>query len=169
MNKVEDSDGPGMSDPLFAIACERINGKAMTLGDFGGKVLLVVNTASECGFTPQYAGLESLWQRFAARGLVVLAFPCNQFGKQEPGANAAIEGFCERRFNVTFPLFSKIDVNGNAAHPLFVELKRRAPGWFGRVNWNFTKFLVDTRDGSVLRFSPMVKPEALADRIEAML
>ena len=146
-----------------------MDGQEVTLGDLGGKALLIVNTASECGFTPQYVGLEALWQSFGARGLVVLAFPCNQFGKQEPATNADIQGFCEQRFKVSFPLFEKVDVNGKAAHPLFVELKRRAPGLIGRINWNFTKFLVDTRDGRVMRFAPVTKPNQLVERIEAML
>ena len=119
------------------------------LGDFPGKALLVVNTASQCGFTPQYKGLEQLWKQYRERGLVVLGFPCNQFGKQEPGDALDIAQFCERSFGVSFPLFRKIEVNGPDAHPLFVELKKRAPGILGtqRIKWNFTKFTVDPASG----------------------
>ncbi|MBH3430253.1 glutathione peroxidase [Pseudomonas alkylphenolica] len=160
-----------MSDTLLNIPCVTLKGEHKHLGDFPGKALLVVNTASQCGFTPQYKGLEQLWQRYRERGLVVLGFPCNQFGKQEPGDARDIAQFCELNFGVSFPLFAKIEVNGNGAHPLFVELKKRAPGLFGsqKVKWNFTKFLVDPASGKVTRFAPSTKPDALAGSIEALL
>jgi glutathione peroxidase len=160
-----------MNDNLLGIACTTIKGEQKTLADFAGKALLVVNTASECGFTPQYKGLEQLWQTYRDRGLVVLGFPCNQFGKQEPGNEGTIAQFCESNYGVSFPLFKKIDVNGSHAHPLFVQLKKQAPGLLGseRIKWNFTKFLIG-RDGQVVkRFSPLTKPQALDGEIEALL
>ncbi len=145
-----------MSNELFDIPVTTIKGEQKTLADFGGKALLVVNTASKCGFTPQYKGLEQLWQQYKDRGLVVLGFPCNQFGKQEPGSEGAISEFCELNFGVSFPLFKKVDVNGADAHPLFVQLKKRAPGLLGSqgVKWNFTKFLVSADGTAVKRFAP---------------
>lgn len=160
-----------MSDALLDIPCTTIKGEQTTLADFGGKALLVVNTASQCGFTPQYKGLEALWEKYRDKGLVVLGFPCNQFGKQEPGDEGEISQFCELNFGVSFPLFKKIDVNGADAHPLYVQLKKRAPGVLGSqgIKWNFTKFLV-SRDGSqVKRFAPLTKPEELTAEIEALL
>ncbi|MND97841.1 Hydroperoxy fatty acid reductase gpx1 [compost metagenome] len=160
-----------MSETLLSIPCTTITGERKTLGDFAGKVLLVVNTASQCGFTPQYKGLEQLWQRYKDQGLVVLGFPCNQFGKQEPDDERAISQFCELNFGVSFPLFRKIEVNGSGAHPLFKQLKERAPGLLGseRIKWNFTKFLIG-RDGQLIkRFSPLTKPEDLTAEIEALL
>jgi len=134
-------------------------------------VLLVVNTASQCGFTPQYKGLEELWQRYGERGLVVLGFPCNQFGGQEPDSEAQIATFCERRFGVSFPLFAKVEVNGGDAHPLFIELKKRAPGLLGSkaIKWNFTKFLIADQGRTVRRYSSRTAPQALAKDIEALL
>ena len=160
-----------MADALLSIPCVTLSGEQKVLGDFQGKLLLVVNTASQCGFTPQYKGLEQLWQHYRERGLVVLGFPCNQFGKQEPGDAREIAQFCETNFGVSFPLFRKIEVNGTGAHPLFVELKKRAPGLFGsqKIKWNFTKFLVDPASGSVTRFAPSTKPEALKASIEKLL
>ena len=160
-----------MADALLSIPCTTIKGEQKTLVDFPAKAVLVVNTASECGFTGQYKGLEQLWQRYRERGLVVLAFPCNQFGKQEPGDERAIAGFCKLNFGVSFPLFAKVDVNGPAAHPLFVELKKRAPGLLGSqaIKWNFTKFLFDPATGRVSRFAPSTKPEALVEQIESLL
>ena len=159
-----------MSATLFDIPCTTLSGEQKTLADYAGKAVLVVNTASKCGFTPQYKGLEALWQQYKDQGLVILGFPCNQFGKQEPGDEAAISEFCELNFGVTFPLFKKIEVNGSQAHPLFVQLKKRAPGLFGseKVKWNVTKFLV-APDGSVKRFAPLTKPAALAHEIEMAL
>ena len=160
-----------MNDNLFDIPCTTLGGEVKTLADFGGKAVLVVNTASKCGFTPQYKGLEALWQQYADQGLVILGFPCNQFGQQEPGDEAAISQFCELNFGVTFPLFKKIDVNGSQAHPLFIQLKKRAPGLLGSqaIKWNFTKFLISGDGKSVKRYAPTTKPEALKADIEAVL
>ncbi|KMM81294.1 glutathione peroxidase [Pseudomonas deceptionensis] len=160
-----------MNDNLFDIPCTTLGGEVKTLADFGGKAVLVVNTASKCGFTPQYKGLEALWQQYADQGLVILGFPCNQFGQQEPGDEAAISQFCELNFGVTFPLFKKIDVNGSQAHPLFIQLKKRAPGLLGSqgIKWNFTKFLVSGDGKSVKRYAPTTKPEALKADIQALL
>ncbi|WP_339460107.1 glutathione peroxidase [Pseudomonas sp. EA_105y_Pfl2_R69] len=160
-----------MSSELFDIPVTTIKGEQKTLTDFGGKAILVVNTASKCGFTPQYKGLENVWQQYKDQGLVVLGFPCNQFGKQEPGDEGAISEFCELNFGVSFPLFKKVDVNGSDAHPLFVKLKKNAPGLLGSqgIKWNFTKFLLSA-DGQVIkRFAPTTKPEDLTAEIEALL
>jgi glutathione peroxidase len=153
------------------IALVAIGGEARTLGDYAGKVLLVVNVASRCGFTPQYAGLEALHRRFAGRGFAVLGFPCDQFGHQEPGDEAAIARFCADAYDVTFPMFAKVEVNGAGAHPLFAALKAEAPGLFGTaaIKWNFTKFLVG-RDLAVLRrYAPTAKPVSLSRDIAAAL
>lgn len=160
-----------MSDKLFDIPVTTIKGEQKTLKDFGGKAVLVVNTASKCGFTPQYKGLENIWQQYKDKGLVVLGFPCNQFGKQEPGDEGAISEFCELNFGVSFPLFKKIDVNGSDAHPLYVQLKERAPGLLGSkgIKWNFTKFLISADGAQVKRFAPTTKPEELSSEIEALL
>ena len=147
------------------------DGSASPLGEHAGKVLLIVNTASKCGFTPQYEGLEALHRRYAARDFEVLAFPCNQFGQQEPGDAAEIASFCSLTYDVTFPVFAKIDVNGARADPLFEDLKAAAPGLLGSkaIKWNFTKFLV-SRDGTrVTRYAPTTKPEELTKDIEALL
>jgi len=147
------------------------NGEDTALSQFSGKVLLIVNTASKCGFTPQYEGLESLHKRFGDQGFSVLAFPCNQFGAQEPGTEAEIQSFCDLNYQTSFPLFSKIEVNGAASHPLFTHLKEQAPGVLGskRIKWNFTKFLIN-KDGEVVkRYAPSTKPEAIARHIEALL
>ncbi|MFZ5746280.1 MAG: glutathione peroxidase [Pseudomonadota bacterium] len=147
------------------------DGGTVSLRDYAGQVLLIVNTASKCGFTPQYAGLEELYRRYRDRGFSVLAFPCNQFGAQEPGDAAEIANFCSTSYDVTFPVFAKVDVNGADAAPLFRHLKDKAPGFLGSkaVKWNFTKFLVD-RDGRVVgRFAPTTRPEKLASAIEALL
>jgi glutathione peroxidase len=148
-----------------------LDGRKISLRKFQGKVLLIVNTASECGFTPQYQGLEELYERFRDRGLVILGFPCNQFGAQEPGDAAAIGAFCQKNYGVTFPMFDKIEVNGPHTHPLYRWLKRSAPGLLGSeaVKWNFTKFLVD-REGKVRgRYAPLTKPAVLIPEIEALL
>ncbi|MDX1369397.1 glutathione peroxidase [Pseudomonas sp.] len=160
-----------MSNELFDIPVTTIKGEQKTLADFGGKAVLVVNTASKCGFTPQYKGLENLWQQYKDKGLVVLGFPCNQFGKQEPGNEGAISEFCELNFGVSFPLFKKVDVNGSDAHPLFVNLKKKAPGLLGSqgVKWNFTKFLISADGKQIKRFAPTTKPEDLTAEIEALL
>lgn len=148
---------------LYDIAVTRIDGSPTTLGEYRGKVLLIVNTASQCGFTPQYAGLEALYRNYRDRGFEVLGFPCNQFGAQEPGSDEQVASFCEKNYGVSFPMFSKVAVNGQDAHPLFVLLKQQAPGLLGSeaIKWNFTKFLVD-RDGKVLmRYGSMTSPEKI--------
>ena len=156
---------------LGHFSAERLQGGATSLADYAGKVLLIVNTASQCGFTPQFEGLEVLYKRFQDRGLEILGFPCNQFGAQEPGAADEIASFCQKNYGVTFPMFAKIDVNGDNTHPLFVHLKKEARGLLGSegIKWNFTKFLVD-RDGSVVNgFGPAATPESLIEEIEALL
>ena len=147
------------------------NGNEVALGDYAGKVLLIINTASKCGFTPQYTGLESLQKTYSANGFSVLAFPCNQFGGQEPGTEQDIESFCDLNYQTTFPLFSKIEVNGASSHPLFTHLKSEAPGVLGskRIKWNFTKFLINQQGEVVKRYAPSTKPEAIAKDIEALL
>ena len=147
------------------------NGEPKNLNDYQGKVLLIVNTASKCGFTPQYTGLESLHQTYGERGFSVLAFPCNQFGGQEPGSEEEIQSFCDLNYQTSFPLFSKIEVNGAASHPLYAHLKEQAPGVLGskRIKWNFTKFLVNQQGEVVKRYAPSTKPEAIANDIEALL
>ena len=158
--------------PLSAdIPLKSIDGKPAALADFAGQTLLIVNVASQCGFTPQYAGLEALHRRFRARGFSVLGFPCDQFGHQEPGDEAEIRNFCSLNYDVTFPMFAKIEVNGDNAHPLFKALKRDAPGLLGTqaIKWNFTKFLVDRDRRVVRRYAPSDKPEKLAGDIEATL
>ena len=156
---------------LPSIALERLNGDQEPLGNYQGKVLLVVNVASRCGFTPQYSGLESLYRRYKDRGLVVMGFPCNQFGAQEPGTSADIASFCESKFQVSFPMFQKCEVNGPGTHPFFEFLKGSAPGVLGTegIKWNFTKFLVD-RTGEVhKRYGSMDAPDKLQADIEALL
>jgi glutathione peroxidase len=156
---------------VYDYEAKSLDGHSVRLADYSGKVLLVVNTASECGFTPQFEGLEKLFERYRDRGLVVLGFPCNQFGAQEPGSAPEIGAFCQKNYGVTFPMFEKIDVNGDAAHPLYRWLKQGARGVLGseRIKWNFTKFLVD-RSGQVkTRYAPVTKPEQLAKDIESLL
>ncbi|MGM4932502.1 glutathione peroxidase [Tardiphaga sp. 215_C5_N2_1] len=156
----------GISD----FSANALTGEPVALKQFEGKVLLIVNTASACGFTPQYAGLEKLQQDFAPRGFSVLGFPCNQFGAQEPGDAKAIESFCEANYHITFPLFEKIDVNGAGAHPLYNYLKSEKSGLLGSgIKWNFTKFLIDRSGRVVERFAPTAKPESLREKIEALL
>ena len=147
------------------------NGEPKNLSDYQGKVLLIVNTASKCGFTPQYTGLESLHQTYGERGFSVLAFPCNQFGGQEPGSEEEIQSFCDLNYQTSFPLFSKVEVNGAGSHPLYAHLKEQAPGVLGsqRIKWNFTKFLVNQQGEVVKRYAPSTKPEAIASDIEALL
>ena len=149
---------------------DSLRGQPVDFSAYRGQVVLVVNTASHCGFTPQYAGLEALYRQYADQGFVILGFPCNQFGGQEPGDAEAIAQTCAINYGVTFPMFAKIEVNGPGAHPLFRWLRERLPGWLGsRVRWNFTKFLVG-RDGKPLRrFAPWTKPAALARHVEAAL
>jgi glutathione peroxidase len=156
---------------IYGFSANRLDGTPVALRDFAGKVLLVVNTASKCGFTPQYEGLEALYRQYGERGLVVLGFPCNQFGAQEPGTAEQIGAFCQKNYGVSFPMFEKIEVNGAGAHPLYRWLKSQARGVLGSeaIKWNFTKFLVD-RDGKVVeRFAPTTRPEDLKAHIEALL
>ena len=145
-------------------------GSEVDFADFKGKVLLIVNTASKCGFTPQYDGLEALWKKYQDQGLVVIGFPCDQFAHQEPGSDAEIAEFCRLNHGVTFPLMSKIEVNGEGAHPIYKYLKSETKGLLGgAIKWNFTKFLI-SRDGTrIERFAPMAKPESLEDKIKALL
>ncbi|MFC4785828.1 glutathione peroxidase [Nocardioides sp. MAHUQ-72] len=147
-----------------------IDGTPVDLGTFSGQVVLVVNTASQCGFTPQYRGLQELHDRYADRGFSVLGFPCDQFGGQEPGSEEEIAAFCERSFGVTFPLFAKVDVNGADAHPLFAWLRSEKRGLLGgRITWNFTKFLVDHEGHVIGRYGPTTAPEKIAADVEAAL
>ena len=160
-----------MSDLDYATRVTTLDGRDTDLTPWSGKVLLIVNTASQCGYTPQYAGLEALHRQFKERGLVVLGFPCDQFGHQEPGTSAEIASFCQQNYGVTFPLHAKIDVNGAGAHPLFVQLKHAAPGLLGTeaIKWNFTKFLVDRSGKVVERYAPATTPEKLGTDIERLL
>lgn len=147
-----------------------IDGNPMDLSAYKGKVLLIVNTASKCGFTPQYKGLEALYKEFGSEKFEILGFPCDQFGNQEPGTEEEIKGFCEFNYGVTFPLFEKIDVKGDNAHPLFQYLTKEKPGLIGKdIKWNFTKFLVDTEGNVVERFAPTTAPEKLTEKIRALL
>jgi glutathione peroxidase len=155
---------------IFDLTAPSLAGEDVSLKDFEGQVLLIVNTASACGFTPQYKGLEALQQAYGPRGFSVLGFPCNQFGKQEPGDARQIEQFCSTNYAVTFPMFAKIDVNGGNAHPLYRYLKSERSGLLGSsIKWNFTKFLVDRSGKVVGRYAPTAKPEALTKEIEALL
>lgn len=156
---------------IYDFKAKGIDGKQIDLKQYQGKVLLIVNTASQCGFTPQYKGLEAVYQQFRDKGVEVLGFPCNQFGAQEPGTAEEIGAFCERNFGVTFPLFDKVEVNGDGAHPLFKHLKSEAPGLMGTeaIKWNFTKFLVH-KDGTVYkRYAPQTEPKELLKDIEKLL
>ena len=156
---------------LHELSARRLDGGGQSMAAYKGKVLVIVNVASRCGFTPQYTGLEALWQKYRGRGLVVLGFPCNQFGSQEPGDEAAIGDFCSRTYDVSFPMFAKVDVNGEATHPLFAFLKAGAPGILGTegIKWNFTKFLVDREGKVVARYASAHKPEDMAEDIEKLL
>ncbi|MBK5074065.1 glutathione peroxidase [Budviciaceae bacterium CWB-B4] len=160
-----------MLNQLFSIPLLNIHGETKSMGDFMAKAILVVNTASECGFTPQYQELEQLWQRYSAQGLMVLGFPCNQFGQQEKGSNQEIEAFCQLNYGVSFPMFAKVEVNGSDAHPLFRYLKSQAPGLLGHqaIKWNFTKFLISDEGRRVERFAPVTKPLTLEDKIVRIL
>ncbi|MCB1706678.1 MAG: glutathione peroxidase [Halioglobus sp.] len=160
-----------MSNSVYTYSCQTPSGESKSLKDYEGKVLLVVNTASKCGFTPQFAGLEEMYERYKDKGLVILGFPCNQFGKQDPGSNDQIMEFCQLNYGVSFPMFGKIEVNGANADPLFKHLKKAAPGALGTegIKWNFTKFLID-RSGTVIkRYAPKDTPKAIAKDIEKLL
>lgn len=159
-----------MSD-LYDFTVKASDGSAIDMSEYRGKVVLVVNTASKCGFTPQYEGLEALHRKYAGRGLQIMAFPCNQFGKQEPGDAEEIRNFCTLKYDVSFPLMKKIDVNGDNADPVYDWLKKEAPGIFGSeaIKWNFTKFLIDREGNVVERYAPTTKPEKLEGDIEKLL
>jgi glutathione peroxidase len=156
---------------FYDLSAQRLDGSMQSLAELKGKVVLVVNVASKCGFTPQYAGLEALWRKYHQRGLVILGFPCNQFGHQEPGDAEDIGKFCSLTYDVTFPMFGKVDVNGAGTHPVYQHLKAEAPGVLGTegIKWNFTKFLIDKSGKVVQRFAPTDKPEDLAKDIEQLL
>ena len=156
---------------VYDFTAARLDGAAEPLTQYRGDVLLIVNTASKCGLTPQYEGLEELQRRFAPRGFAVLGFPCNQFARQEPGDASAIGQFCQRNYGVSFPMFAKVDVNGAGTHPLYRFLKAAKPGLLGigAIKWNFTKFLIDRNGQVVERFAPQTKPDALTKPIEQML
>jgi glutathione peroxidase len=156
---------------IYDFTAETLDGKQAPISAYRGKVVLIVNTASKCGFTPQYEGLEELYRKYRDRGFVVLGFPCNQFGAQEPGAASEIANFCALTYEVDFPMMQKIEVNGPGAHPLFTYLKKARPGILGTagIKWNFTKFLVDRNGEAVERFAPNVEPKALDRAIEALL
>ncbi len=156
---------------LHHLSADLLDGTPVPLSRFAGNVLLIANTASRCGFTPQYAALEELYRQYQNRGFAVLAFPCDQFGHQEPGSSAEIGAFCERNYGVTFPVFAKIDVNGAATHPVFRLLKQSRRGFFGlgRIHWNFTKFLVDREGRVVSRHGPSTDPLKLRAKIERLL
>lgn len=160
-----------MSTSFYDFSADRLDGVPENLAAYRGKVVLVVNTASECGFTPQYAGLQELYARYKDKGLVILGFPCNQFGGQEPGDSEQIGAFCQKNYGVDFPIFAKVEVNGDGAHPLYQYLKSSAKGVLGTeaIKWNFTKFLIN-REGQVVdRYAPTTKPEELVKDIEALL
>jgi glutathione peroxidase len=169
------SFGNGASqETVYRFSAPLLSGRMQSLAQFEGRVLLLVNTASKCGFTPQLAGLEQLYRAYKDRGFEVLGFPSNQFGAQEPGSEAEIGAFCSKNFGVTFPLFAKIDVNGPRADPLYCFLKQSKPGFFGflgsgSIRWNFTKFLIDRKGSVVRRYAPATKPKALAGAIELLL
>lgn len=160
-----------MADDIYHHHAVALDGREVSLADYKGQVLLIVNVASKCGFTPQYTGLEDLYQRFHDKGLTVLGFPCNQFGNQEPGTDAEIATFCSTTYPVTFPIFRKVEVNGPGAHPLYEQLKAAAPGLLGStgVKWNFTKFLVNREGVPVERFAPTAKPRDIAPKIAKLL
>ena len=156
---------------LYDFQAQTISGETVNFSDYKGKALLIVNTASACGFTPQFAGLESLQQAFASQGLVVLGFPCNQFGSQDPGSNEDIGAFCQKNYGVSFPMMAKIDVNGTQAHPLFTWLKTQAPGILGSegIKWNFTKFLINRQGQVVKRYASLDKPASMSADVAAAL
>ncbi|MEG4830888.1 glutathione peroxidase [Microcoleus sp. F8-D3] len=156
---------------IYDVSATSIEGNPVSLDTYKSKVLLIVNTASQCGFTPQYQGLQALYDQYADQGLVVLGFPCNQFGQQEPGNSEQIQSFCETRFGVSFPLFQKIEVNGDNAHPVYQYLRKAAPGIFGTeaIKWNFTKFLVDRTGNVVKRYPPTAKPEDIEKDVRSLL
>jgi glutathione peroxidase len=162
---------PLSASSIYDFSAESLSGKRADLAALKGKVLLIVNTASQCGFTPQYKGLQALYEKYHDQGFEILGFPCNQFGGQEPGDAEAIGSFCDMSYGVTFPMFAKVDVNGSAAAPLFTYIKQQAPGVLGTkdIKWNFTKFLVDRQGNVTERFAPTTRPDAMSADIEKLL
>ncbi|TGL60956.1 glutathione peroxidase [Leptospira sarikeiensis] len=159
-----------MAQNLYELTATLNNGAEKKLEDYKGKVLLIVNTASQCGFTPQYKGLQEMYDKYKGKGLEILGFPCDQFGHQEPGTDAEIQSFCQVNFGVNFPLFKKIEVNGDGTHPVYQYLKKQAPGLLGKsIKWNFTKFLIDKQGNVIKRFAPLTPPEKLDKQIEELL
>lgn len=160
-----------MTENIYDLSAKNIRGQDVRLSEYKGKVLLVVNVASQCGFTPQYKGLEELYQKYREQGFVVLAFPCNQFGAQEPGDSDEIASFCDLSYRTTFPLFQKIEVNGGNTHPVYQFLKKEKKGFLGTgmIKWNFTKFLVNRKGEVIERFAPNTEPKDIAKHIEAIL
>lgn len=160
-----------MGNSVYRFKATDIKGVDHALEEYQGKVILIVNTASKCGFTPQFAGLEELYKEYKDKGLVILGFPCNQFGHQDPGSNGEIQEFCQMNYGVSFPMFAKVDVNGDDAHPLFRHLKAEAPGILGSegIKWNFTKFLVDKKGQVVKRYAPTDTPKQIGKDIEKLL
>jgi glutathione peroxidase len=155
---------------FYSFEAEQLNDKKVKMEEYKGKTVVVVNTASKCGLTPQYEGLEKLYQKYRDEGLVVLGFPCNQFANQEPGNAEAIQEFCEINYGVSFPMFAKIEVNGDGAHPIFRYLKGELKGLFGKkIKWNFTKFVIDKNGKPVKRFAPVTKPEKMESTIKKLL
>ncbi|MEI6276079.1 MAG: glutathione peroxidase [Prolixibacteraceae bacterium] len=151
-----------MNNQFYQFSAKSLQGKEISMGDYQGKTILVVNTASKCGLTPQFEGLESLYQKYKTQGLVILGFPCNQFANQEPGDEKSISEGCMINYGVTFPMFAKIDVNGENTHPMYRYLKKELSGLFGgKIKWNFTKFLIDAGGNPVKRFAPVTKPEKI--------
>lgn len=159
-----------MGNSFYSFSAKTLQGKEITMGVYLGKVVVVVNTASKCGFTPQYAGLEELNRKYSEKGLVILGFPCNQFGNQEPGSSKEISEGCLINYGVSFQMFEKIEVNGSGAHPLYVFLRKQLPGFFGgRIKWNFTKFVIDRSGKPVKRFAPTTKPEKMEEYLLKLL
>ena len=168
---ISDNSGNPMTENIYQLESKLNNGHLKSLQDYNGKVLLVLNTASKCGFTPQYTGLQDVYQQYQSQGFEVLGFPCDQFGHQEPGSDEQIEQFCSLNFNLTFDLFAKVEVNGPNSHPLFAFLKRAAPGILGStgIKWNFTKFLINKQGEVVKRYAPATKPQQISHDIEIQL
>lgn len=159
-----------METNFFELEAKKLNGETISLSEFKGKTIVVVNTASKCGLTPQYEGLENLYRKYKDKGLVVLGFPCNQFGQQEKGTSEEISEFCQVNYGVSFPMFDKVEVNGPNAHPVFKYLKSKLGGIFGgNIKWNFTKFVIDKYGKPVKRFSPITKPEKIESYLQKIL
>jgi len=159
-----------MENTFYNFSAKTLQGKSKSMAEYKGKVVVIVNTASKCGFTPQYAGLEELNRKYSEKGLVILGFPCNQFGKQEPGSSKEISEGCLVNYGVTFQVFEKVEVNGSGAHPLFVFLKKKLPGFLGgRIKWNFTKFVIDRTGKPAKRYAPTTKPEKMEEFLLKLL